>query len=398
MRECLKVPVVAMMEELESRTLMSSVIHHAAPALLATSMPPVVTALAAQSLPAYVTRAGTVLTVRPGANLQAAIAAARSGDTVRLTAGTFLVDPRVSLAPADNVIIEGAGATTIVRVLDGVGNFSGLFGGQGATLRGFTLRKMTIDLNPARYGGTPSGSYPACAVLAWRFDGVTVDRVDITYGSIVGINLNGPATVAKNATVTNCNLKFIQVGTVGYDNAGVYVEALNANISNNTFQSTTSFWSSAIELHGGPARAVGNTITGYQMGINVVDADPGDVTSPSGNMIVQSNIIRDVAYGVMMWSRQGQTLRNVSITNNDITLGKRWRIGWAAGISANYGGWGANGTYDGITVTGNTVRFEIGDLRSLDRLHSGAVNSRTTGIVKNWTVSNNTLVNPPKGM
>ncbi|MCY2931684.1 MAG: hypothetical protein NTV86_19765 [Planctomycetota bacterium] len=356
------------------------------------------TAPAPTTLPPGVTRSGAVLTVSPGANLQEAVASARSGDTVRLTAGLFPVDPRVSLAPADHVVIEGAGASTIVRVADGVGDFSGVFGGQGATLRGFTLRTMTIDLNPARYGGTPSGSNPACAVLAWRFDGVTVDRVDITYGSIVGINLNGPARAARNAVVTGCNLKFVQVGAAGYDNAGVYVECYTADVSHNTFAATTNFSSSAIELHGGPARAVGNTISGYQAGINLVHAANGDPDSPGGDMTVRANVMRDVGYGVLLWSREGDMLRNVAIEGNDIALGKRWRCGWVAGITVNHGGPEVSGMYDRVRVTGNTIRFEPGDTRSLDRGHSGGVNFNTTGIVINSTASGNTVVNLPPGL
>jgi hypothetical protein len=208
------------------------------------------------------------------------------------------------------------------------------------------------------------------------------------------IDINGTATSAMNVTVTNCTFTWSRVGTNLYDNSTVFLEVYNATVTNNTFTAAAGSGAmTAIEIHGGPAVAKGNVITGFCGGVNVVCSYAIQAGSPSGNMLIQGNTITGANFGVLFWSDAGMTLRNVTVTGNKIHLSNAdWDAYWSAGVAPIPS---ETGTFDTLTVTNNSITFQSTKSTSYSTVLTQGVDFITIGTVKNCMASNNSIINLP---
>jgi hypothetical protein len=305
------------------------------------------------------------------AGIQSAIdAAVVAGADVLLPAGTCIISPpSVSyiFKIGSNLHIVGQGmGSSVLKVKDGAGDFTVIFGSFGAKYDGLEFREFTIDYNATNNPalslaqgrlaiGTTSGSR-----------GMTWDRVEIRDISSINVIYSG----SQYSQVTNCRFELNTTGTLHHDHSTIYMAAEHAAIVNNMFVGGINAGGAvtAIETHGGKETITGNIIDGYLVGMNLT----GVAASDSEGIVVNGNSIVNGYYGITIWSNnyrshtEGYGITNATISGNVIRLVQTlWTtnavtgapvIGNASGITINPT---ANLPVKTLLITGNTIEYDL---------------------------------------
>jgi hypothetical protein len=302
------------------------------------------------------------------AAIQAAIdAVPASGGTVMFPAGTYIVAPKktVGIVIKSNLRLAGAGAASILKIKDHLGDWQRLLSPRdlAGTIENFTVEDLAFDSNIANNPDSlinekKQQTYQTFVhITAGR--NLTVRRCRFApYSGVWAVSFVGQTI--DTCAVTDCYFRFaMRDGNPDYDNSAVYIEGTHSVFSGNTFESVpvpNRGARACMEAHGGPAAVFNNTATGYQTLLNIVGSyypggSPGDVTC-------HDNTCTDALVGIMLWPTVPNNLKNVTITNNTITLAQtKYGAVDTAGITILFST-EAKGLAGNITITKNTIRFE----------------------------------------
>jgi len=367
-----------------------------------------------------------------GMQIQPAINAASSGDTIYVAAGTY--DETLDIDSFSGLTLNGADKTTVILEPSSLQplNMCGHTTGRSTAVRvnnstGVVLQNMTFDLNLV----TGSNVYYA---LYYCDSTGTVDNniiKNLSYADTsggyyeIGADFNAPSyTDGSRASVTVTNNDFIDTGRIGL----VTHEYVNATITDNNFYKTWDDFGYGMEI-GGPSTATiqRNTLYGYDTaaasdgsesaGIYIENSFTGTccglVTGVTKNVLVEDNEIYDSQYG--MWIGNGYntyagdvdivvTLNDNNIHDNDDGAAWIQDEDKADGSSVTVTGSGNdivdNGDYgyhiytegDGditVDLTGETITGNDKGIYVVDN-HGGSTSSSYSIEINNSNISGNT--------
>ena len=302
------------------------------------------------------------------AAIQAAIdAVPASGGTVFFPAGTYIVAPKktVGIVIKSNLRLAGAGAASLLKIKDHLGDWQRLLSPRELTgyVENVMVEALAFDAN---IQNNPESLVNEKKVQTYQtFIHITSGR-NLTVRHCRFAPYSGVWAVAfVGQTIDNCAVadsyfQFVmRDANPDYDNSAVYIEGTHYVFSGNTFESVPIPKRGAracMETHGGPAEVFNNTATGYQTILNIVGSyypggSPGDVEC-------HDNTCTDALLGIMLWPTLPNNLKNVTVTNNTISIAqtKHGTVD-SAGISILFST-EAKGMAGNITIAKNTIRFQ----------------------------------------
>jgi parallel beta helix pectate lyase-like protein len=199
-----------------------------------------------------------------------------------------------------------------------------------------TLENVTIRLPP---GNTSLGLYSNGN--NWVIANSTVDNTGLS-----GALLNGDRYVVTGDTITNTGLDT----TNGYNNHGIYLDASDATITNNTI---SNFAESAISVRYRGSTITGNHLDGGRIGIDFFQTDP----SASASSWSENTISRTTAAGIYVSpsGSGGSTHESFNISGNVLTT--------TAGVDMNL-----NPTSGAYVVAANSCSGSAGSCPGVSRV------------------------------
>ncbi|MEF3305459.1 glycosyl hydrolase family 28-related protein [Paenibacillus sp. GYB003] len=332
----------------------------------------------------------------------------KDGGTVYFPPGTYIVSPTMTrrIVLRSNVHVTGS-RNAIVKVKPDAGNYLTVFGPQSNStmLKNVSISQICIDQNGTNnttgYVQAGANAGAQFAVMAFRFEGVTIDNVRFETAS--GINtvvLNGSGS--REAVVRNCYFKFVRAnGAPNYDHATVYFNCDNHYAVNNVFVADVGDKAyAAIETHNGLSVISGNVMEGYCTGVNVCSASTGQpMARASSDITVVGNTIGRTNHGIRLWPFTGQRLSNVTIAANTISVASadhREMTSSAISIVPEGVNQTLSGTVDNLTISDNTIRFQVEpEARTMSESFVYAIGLASYGHVRNVSVYNNSIVGAP---
>jgi len=257
-----------------------------------------------------------------------AIIAVAGGGTLRLSAGTYLLDSIQEgtyylVKSKSGASVIGEGASSIIRVGDGIRTTStgvAVLYNHTEPISDVTYSNFTVDFNGANNLFVTGYGISA-----------NVNRMGASAG---GSNINVSGMTFKNAGghhslwfdggFTNVNITnniFSEcgqsiAGNEVTDHSSIYADSNGLVITNNQFtNSGQDEVATAIEIHGGNITCAGNTIAKYSHGINVA----GDQETSSG-ITITGNVMNFVTRGVVIWAQSAYTVNDLVISGNRISV------------------------------------------------------------------------------
>jgi hypothetical protein len=313
--------------------------------------------------------------------IQAALDAAREagGGTVYIPAGTYLIFPNSGsvFSIGSNVEVRGDGASSILKIGPGAGNYNFIFGQWNAEpkrsfpyVENVSFRHFRVDQNPA---GNQAADIQETGGIQnvlqfYSFKNLTVQgvRFDPEPG-IQAIVLSGPT--ATGVTIEDCFFRFVRgpsnptLKRKYYDHSSIYTEARQVLVRHNVFQADLKEHAvTAVEVHGGPHVVVkDNRSDGFPIGIIVVNSTRDYPDIKDGDFLITNNVIERTTQGVALWSNRDRTLRGVRVTDNVVRMARHehYKDVWL-GVYLYYLAQDSltEGDFENIAITGNTVSFE----------------------------------------
>lgn len=321
--------------------------------------------------------------------IQAAIDAAAAGrGVVFLPEGIYEVAPSGDCAPClrlrDGVSIAGAGEGSIVRVRSNSGPFDAVFAQSGSPVEDVLLSSFTIDQNIEQNLGTVGLAAGRYGYLVRFFAGrrVRIEGMRFLYAGVNAVTLNGPEV--SDIEFMNNYAEYHQDTEVEpYDNTAFYTDGYRVTAAYNTvvgkivagMPMINGGAVGAIELHGGPAVAVGNEIQDVRVCLSLVSAWSGAADPRTASAIAAlGNHCRGVNEGIRLAAMDGRRLSRVAVADNQIDVAQaQWNLHAAMGIELEWTAAGMNGSFEDITIASNTVRFQ----------GEGAGSARATALLTN---------------
>lgn len=298
---------------------------------------------------------------------RALVAAGVSGGTVFLSKGTSIVSPTttVRLVVASNTVVEGDGPDSVLKIKNNAGDYACIFGAfdNSTSVSDVLFRNFKIDQNAT--GNTTCAINSGNALIAQNairfYIGSNIHVRSVIFDSCCAVNtiaLNGSSTLER-FSVKDCYFRWVATtGTLNYDNSTIYANGADHEIVGNTFETAIASGArAAIETHTGPSVVTANRIDGYLDGINIVGEDAG--TPISNCLNVYGNTISNVTRGIRGWSITGRTTRDISISNNIISINQVTRAitDQCCGIEL-YNLTGLDGAYEDVSITDNIITHE----------------------------------------
>jgi hypothetical protein len=314
---------------------------------------------------------------------------ASGGGTIYIPAGTYIVNPASSAIPiCSNLVVDGPGT---IRVKANAGNYRYIFAAKpaDAAVHDVTFSGITIDQNTANNTtATIAVGDEGSLQLIWQIWGGTnihLENMRLYVCGVDPIDVNGQ-TISGVFIQRNYIVFQKRAGQPPFDNSSVYVHGDNFHVDDNTFVSTIADRAvTAVEVHGGSGSVRGNTIVGYEFGINLVDLNDA---SAAGNSI------RGAAYGISLWSTKA--MKSVVVSGNTVSIAQVTRRSPASyGIATSYNN-GINGDFSNLQISGNVLTFEQ---ETAARDITGAVNYgiglQALGNIANVLVFGNQIIRAP---
>jgi len=345
------------------------------------------------------------------ASIQRIIDAALRGDHhVRLPRGICIIappNPDFMLSIGSSLTIEGQGpADSVLKVKNGAGNYSSVFGPKWAKIDNLTLRNLAIDYNSAQ---NPPSTFerPRFVVSTARgsnslvIENVLMRNID---------SINAIYSASDNTTIRDCRFEMSSAATVPHDHSTIYIAAEKSLVEGNNFVGAINRAASvtAIEMHGGEQAVQRNTISGYFAGMNITGIAPRE----SKHIEITNNKMSDVYHGIAIWSNTyrshitGVGISGVVIAQNEILIDQaKWTTDPVTGkrVLGNANGITVDPKSDlpiaGLTISDNLVEYEMAGREAPVLASSGMAigywDSTARNITSDVTISRNRIVNAP---
>lgn len=306
--------------------------------------------------------------------IQAAIdAAAADRGVVFLPEGVYHVVPSGNCTPCvrlrSGISIVGAGEGSIVRVRANSGPFEALFAQASGTPEDVSLSGFTIDQNIEQNSGTVGRAAGRYGYLVRFYAGrrVRIEDMRFLYAGVNAVTLNGPEI--SDVELVNNYAEYRQdTGVEPYDNTAFYTDGYRVTAAYNTvvgkivagMPMINGGAVGAIELHGGPAVAVGNEIQNVRVCMSLVSAWSGAPDPRTASAIAAlGNHCRGVNEGIRLAAMDSRRLARVAVAGNQIDIAQtQWNLHASMGIELEWTATGMNGSFEDITIAHNSVRFE----------------------------------------
>jgi|GEM_PF-6969280 len=260
------------------------------------------------------------------AALQAALDALEDGQGLYIPAGTYLIAPTnttdyILRITTERIAIFGESReTSIIKIKDGVGPYWGILGSQVKAVH-WEVRDLGFDHNQQNNPMPSDAEYwrPTLRYTVSSFPGpadtVCIDTIDVLNCDSV-VSLYFPQGVVSdteraprtNITVTNSRwLRCDSQSSAAYDYDQSYINIAGEllNVHGCIFEGAR--WEkapkTAIEVHGTTVSVTGNTISRFQVGINLTGMSWGGTDR---GLTFSGNSIEASRFGVTIWSgKQG---------------------------------------------------------------------------------------------
>jgi filamentous hemagglutinin family protein len=291
------------------------------------------------------TTAGGDPDIRITSTIDASLARAQAGDTVRILDGTYVLGSQLSITTSVSLIGQSQAGT----ILDGraVNNGGGLgtilVGADNTTLSNFTLLgsqlsggNYGIKVQPNPLGYTPSGGPDQ------RISNVTISNVTVSGSRRAELDING----AVGVTVTN----FTADGQ-GTEGAGVQITD-SANVTLTGVHTTGNNW-------GGVALYQTNRAGGYNGQTTNINIDAGENQFDEANGLFAQLESTTQGFGQLNLTGYGYAVRNTGARSDGYQFtyfrtGLADAAGWALGLG------GANtSSIEGYTGTDYSNVFTV---------------------------------------
>jgi hypothetical protein len=348
------------------------------------------------------------------AAIQAAMdAAAGDGGVVYLPPGVYDVAPSGDCTPClrlrSGVSIVGAGDSSVVRVRANAGPFDALFGHAGGTPQDLLLAGFTIDQNIAENPGTIGRADGRHGYLVRLYAGrrVRIEGMRFLYAGVNAVTLNG-AEVSDIELVNNYAEYHQDTAVEPYDNTAFYTDGYRITAAYNTvvgkivagMPMINGGAVGAIELHGGPAVAVGNEIRDVRVCMSLVSAWSGAPDPRTANAIAAlDNHCSGVNEGIRLAAMDSRRLARVAVAQNHIEVAQtQWNLHASMGIELEWTAAGMNGSFEDIAIIRNSVRFEDegdGSSRATALLSNVGLGLAPAGDVTRVLVAGNAVAGAP---
>jgi hypothetical protein len=297
-----------------------------------TVAPPPATTPQGQSVPAPVV-SGVVYYVSPsGSDSNLGTSPAEAWRTVgRVNAA--------SLKPGDGVLFQGGATFSDQSLMPSVSGTAGqpvVFGSYGQGKATITQGAWFVQNHLAFEQLAFDGTFYGGSEVHGPSNGITLDGVSITLpdgNASLGLYSNGNDWVIENSTIENTGLSGMLLNgdnylitantltntgldtTNGYNNHGIYLDASDATITNNTIK---SFAESAISVRYRNSTITGNHLSGGQIGIDFYQTDTIPGTSYwAENAITNTSVASLFVCGTN--ESCNQPLESFTITNNSLS-------------------------------------------------------------------------------
>nr|WP_246211688.1 glycoside hydrolase family 55 protein [Phytoactinopolyspora alkaliphila] len=276
------------------------------------------------------------------AAIQAALDALDDGEGLYFPAGTFVVSPSTTTdfilrIKTKNVSIFGESReTSIIRIKDGSGPYWGILGSLTAAEH-WEIRNLGFDHNQQNNPLATDAEYwrptlrYTVACYPGDSDTICVDTIDVLNCDSV-VSLYFPSSGPRSRSVTVSNSRWLACdsqssASYSYDQSLINVAGESIIITGCTFQGAR--WekapATAMELHGTTVSVIGNTITGFQTGVNLTGISRGGTDY---GLTCIGNSVEASRFGITIWSGQfsGQEeippigLAGVLVAGNSITM------------------------------------------------------------------------------
>jgi hypothetical protein len=362
------------------------------------------------------------------AAIQLAFNQTGTGGAVFFPAGTYLVSPGssstyiLSITNKSSFSICGQGASSVIKVKGGVGNYRGIVGLANSTveLTSFHADSLSFDHNRqnnvlasvtdyesklrstiSSYGSTASyGQIVITDCLIRNADGV------VSFYFPKGVN------EGKVVKITNCTwLSGGNGNGSDFDQSFINATCDSLHISGCTFEGAS--WAlaprTAIETHASNCVLTGNTISKFQIGANLTGIAQSGTTV---NQVCGNNTFDVSRDGILIWSQSLSPanatvgFKNLLVTGNTVNLNPYQYnfstiVGGCRGISI-YGG-ATSVSYENLAITGNIIRYEreVGTayISKFTLKSFGAISSYENGnqsnLAVNFSIVGNKIVNCP---
>jgi len=338
-----------------------------------------------------------------------AITAASSGDTVYFSSGTYIVSssghaPYVCMINLkEGVSLYGVGAT--VKVKNSNGNYYAVMMG---SVGNFSISGLTIDQNIANNDVIEDSIHSDSmmgAIVSWTGDNIVIENNTIK--NVVSINtvcVGGTNEIIRNNIFTGIG---DNAAHTNIDHSTIYNFSASGSltVSGNYFEGATTTAPStyaAIETHSSNTLVYGNTIKNYKAAMNIACGEGGAMH----NIIVRKNTIQTYCQGIWLWAdalsgnTSGVGLDTVTVDSNSVTITQSL---WT-GSNKNIVG---IGYYSGsllelrnITIANNTITFDketAAPVYTATAIDAGISfqNPLANPWHRNISIRNNTITNCP---
>lgn len=281
--------------------------------------------------------------------------------------------------------------TSIIRLANTQGEYDAIFYGGAEDVTGVSFSDLTIDQNKDNNTGTPTQA--RAAIWGTAGSHFLVERCRFTEISA----LNTIISYLDRTRILNNDFEAVGT-TTDHDHSTLYISDNRLVIEGNNFRAEahpSAGARCAIETHGGDQRVIGNTVYGgYRKGMNIT----GTAIADSDRVIVASNTIEDVQYGIHLWSfASGSALGQTVVIGNGVTLDyNAWHAVLPTSITP---GILMEPTSDAavsnLSIIGNTVQlanFTPGSGIANDNQSSGILLWMDGSLAnKNWSIVGNTI-------
>lgn len=316
------------------------------------------------------------------ANMNTAIySCSQLKQTLILPEGTYIVGSTRSgpngtiLRLYDNVFIRGVNEKAIIKIADNytTGGDYILFGPYDSeSLSNIFLNNFTIDGNAANnFVVSSAGSHIRRAYQVWIKTGDNLNFEHLNIINSPGRNVIVLGNNTNHLATTNINIlfnKFTNVGGAIYlnrnqsDHSTIFCQSTRGVVGYNTFSNdslvnplnpgdtvTTSKVVTALEIHGKNLLVIGNKVTNYTHGGNVV----AYVDSSVNNVWCYNTFYNITKLGLSLWS-VGHKSINIKLENNIINMSNAFNSA-TGGIYQSTATSNTTAPYVNLTVSGNTV-------------------------------------------